>query len=197
MDRRSQPYRERYGEPPAREGDPGYWTVQDRERDDGEQSEEHRRANKPDLFANVTRLTMRTTRHLVGSVISTVKTLEYNTVAEDWIPYRTDLDRIFAGHGTRLGEAYELSGYLRTGALFAINGRVYVVQKNGHSFPFSGPGIHRLSTAEFNVWKRLNVVSTAVFEQTFDETVAEFLGDSPRERIEFIRRLAQSARRSQ
>lgn len=126
--------------------------------------------------------------------VSTIKrgiTSETNTVAESWVPMIEEIEAVAQGDGVRLSGPPRVGGTMYAGGLFAYRGRTYVVEANGHVYPFGGPGLHRLTRQEYIVLKAL--VSSGGNEDAL-RIIRAKLGEglSP-DRLEFLLRFAAQA----
>lgn len=141
-------------QPPAHMG--GAWTKADREaarQPIPPRSSTHRVANAPSVTGQIN---MRGDRHALGEVRHSAISKAVNTVADDWVPVHDEIDAIGRGDGSQVPDTKVMvNDNTYEGVLYEIRNRRYVVQRDGHAYPFDGPGLYRMTEFEFQFLKSM------------------------------------------
>ena len=184
-----------YGESPAKPGQPGHWTQEDRDetlRPIMERSIEHRRSNRPSLL-DPDKIFTTSSRHMLSKIGPASPIKPRNTVVENWVPVQEELAAIIRGDGHKIHVRPEQWGYPLTGELFEIRRRQFVIQRQAHGYPLSGPGVHTFNEREYFLLRRL-VSDLGVLprlDNLFHDVVAT---DIAPDRVEFVWKLARDER---
>lgn len=76
-------------------------------------------------------------RHYIHRVRIATRRRAATTVAEPWVDMAADITAINRGEGVRRGDTW------------TVHARSYRVERDGHSYPLAGPGLHTLDRRAF------------------------------------------------